>query len=87
MAIYLTKMESDYLKTKLESMPDYDFIAKGLLKAIYSDDKRKEDISTCEHEPASYVGKKTCCAKCGSHYEKGMGFSWRREDVEQQKQR
>ena len=53
-----------------------DFITERILKSLEADQARLDNIAQCEHIKASYVGHKTCCGKCESLYEPGMGESW-----------
>lgn len=79
MALYLDNQTRPVLKRLLQKrLLDYpkDFVSERLLKAVEADENRLQEISICEHESAKYTGKKTCCAKCGSFYGPGMGFSW-----------
>lgn len=51
------------LKKEIELHPK-NFIAPRILKSIEADDKRKQIISTCEHEYSPMYGFHDKCNKC-----------------------
>jgi hypothetical protein len=76
MALYLDDQTRTWLERKTKDVKETDFIGKRVQKMLAADRERLNKIGECEHEAGEYVGKKTCCKKCGSHYEVGMGASW-----------
>ena len=79
MAIYLdeTMKEDDYMIQALDESTIPPWIKKSLIGKVVGDKARKGLIRECKHEKAEYEGKKTCCGKCGSPYESGMGEEWK----------
>lgn len=79
MALYLEPKEKDLLKPILKSMVETKtgeyWIAESILKKIYSDEQRLEEMKNCKHEYGEYKGKKECCTKC-HNLDIGMGESW-----------
>lgn len=76
MALYLDDQTRIWLERKSKNVTDSDFIGKRVQKMLEADRQRLDDMASCEHKPAHYVGEKICCNKCESFYEKGMGQSW-----------
>ena len=76
MAIYLDDQTRTWMERAVNKASESDFIAKRLSKMLQADRERLELMGTCEHERAEFFGNKTCCSKCGSFYEVGMGESW-----------
>lgn len=79
MALYLDEQTRPYLENLVKEVKDTDFIGKRVQKMLQADRERLETISHCSHVPSSFTGHKTCCGKCGSLYEPGMGESWERD--------
>lgn len=48
---------------------------KKILDTLKDDLLEKAARKTCEHTIRDYIGKKTCCDKCG-HTPIGKSFSW-----------
>lgn len=63
------------MKKWIEEHPK-DFVAERIQGSLETDAARIKVIAECEHVKGQYVGEKTCCAKCGSFYEPGMGQGW-----------
>lgn len=80
MAIYLDDLDRKYIENLLKKQTD--FIGKRLLGKVLADNERLEKIGQCQHEAGTFVGKKTCCTKCESYFEPGMGFSWSLEHTD-----
>lgn len=76
MAIYLDEQTRPYLERLLKNIKETDFIGKRIQGMLEADAKRLDEISKCEHISGEYIGHKTCCTKCGSFFEPGMGQSW-----------
>lgn len=79
MAIYLDDQTRPYLERLIKKQiekSDKDFIAQRLQGMLQTDRDRLERIAVCEHEPGEYKGRKTCCTRCESFYEPGMGETW-----------
>ena len=76
MAIYLDEQTRPYLEQKFKTVAESDFIGKRIQSALKADRERLEDIAKCEHKAGTYKGVQTCCTKCGSFYEEGMGTDW-----------
>lgn len=84
MAIYLDQQTRPVLKRiikKWQEAHPKDFVADRIMGSIITDEKRLEEIAFCQHTIARYVGKKTCCSKCGAYYNPGMGFDWHSGDL------
>ena len=77
MALYLDDQTRPWLERVVKNIKDTDFIGKRLQKMLEADRERLETMGKCEHSRAEYTGKKTCCGKCGSLYEVGMGVTWK----------
>lgn len=80
MALYLEPFERSYLLFLLAgSAYDGDkpmFVAKKqLLSKVIDDVTRAKNIETCEHAYGDYIGKKSCCKKCGA-FPEGSIMSW-----------
>jgi len=82
MAIYLDDQTRSWLERASKDVKETDFIGKRVQKMLKADRERLEAIGKCQHVKGEYVGKKTCCAKCGSNYEEGMGISWSLKELE-----
>lgn len=81
--IILEPKERDYLTALIQKHPsNKPWEDKGILNALESDRVEKQKMAECEHLPGSYSGKKTCCSKCESFYQEGMGFSWELDNHE-----
>jgi hypothetical protein len=76
MALYLDEQTRPYLEKKFENTEDWDWIGKRIQTMLKADRERLEKIALCEHVAGEYVGKKTCCTKCGSYFDEGMGQNW-----------
>lgn len=76
MALYLDDQTRGWLERKTRNVADTDFIGKRVQKMIETDSQRLDDMAVCDHQPVHYIGEKTCCGRCGSFYEKGMGQTW-----------
>ena len=76
MALYLDEQTRPYLKKLLKDVKENDWIGQRLQKMVEADTMRLSDISECDHIPTEYIGKKTCCGKCGSFFQTGMGEEW-----------
>lgn len=68
----LTQLLTDYLETHLFGAP---WDHKKILETLKDDLLEKAARKTCEHTIRDYIGKKTCCDKCG-HTPIGKSFSW-----------
>ena len=79
MAIYLEKQEKEYLIRILTDMTKW-WVRDSIISKLSADDERLETMESCKHEPGTYLGKKTCCTKCGSFYSEGMFESWELTD-------
>ena len=77
MAIYLDDQERIFLERLLKSMKSTFWVKDHLLQKVIADRERIEKMESCEHIPAKFTGEKTCCEKCESYYEPGMGFVWK----------
>jgi hypothetical protein len=85
MPIYLDEQTRPVLESIIKKWIELhpkDFVAERIQKSLASDQARLDSISQCQHTTARYVGTKTCCAKCGSFYEPGMGEKWSLEKTE-----
>lgn len=83
MALYLDEQTRPYLEAKFKTVPDSDFIGKRIQGMLKADSERLDEIDACFHLPADYVGKKTCCSKCGSFFDEGMGQTWTIKGLEE----
>lgn len=82
MAIYLDDQTRPYLERLVKNIKDTDFIGKRVQGLLKADRERLEQMATCEHIEAEGRGKKTCCLKCGSYYQVGMGEEWELKQVQ-----
>lgn len=79
MAIYLDDQTRPVLTRiikKWRAEHPTDFVADRIQKALDADQSRLDGIASCEHKKGEYVGEETCCVKCGSYFEEGMGKHW-----------
>ena len=73
MALYLDDQTRPHLERIYKVVSDTDFVGKRIQGMLEADKQRLDDIGGCAHTPTTYTGTKTCCGKCGSFYEEGMG--------------
>jgi hypothetical protein len=76
MAIYLDDQTRGYLERMFKEVDKKDSIGKRIRQALKDDAHRLDKMANCEHVAGEYVGKKTCCTKCESFFEPGMGETW-----------
>lgn len=76
MAIYLDEQTRPYLERIVKNIKETDFIGKRVQKMLQADRERLSEMGKCDHQPAEYTGKKSCCGICGCLYEAGMGEEW-----------
>lgn len=74
--ITLLPEELSFLKTLLNrEQTDY-WVKDHLLDKLNYQEMEWMKMKKCNHTPGTYLGKKTVCSLCGSHYLPGMGFEW-----------
>lgn len=77
MQISLLPEEVNYIYSLVsKDIKQSNWVRTHILTKIEAGWNEQDHRANCQHERGLYIGKKTCCVKCGGYFEEGQGEEW-----------